>query len=94
MRPDPGRDAQESVIAGMPPADRVRIGADLRAKGMLLVWQQVDAAGIDNPVEQADFVLRRLYPEMPEAWFRDVVSKLAAKHVAGEWQGFERPEHG
>jgi len=40
---------------------------------------------------QAEFILRRLYPEMPESWFADVLSKLAAKHVAGEWHGFQRP---
>jgi len=60
-------------------------------QGLRTVWQQVDAAGIDNPVEQADFILRRLYPEMPESWFVDVVAKLCAKHVAGEWHGFQRP---
>lgn len=58
---------------------------------MTLVWQQVDAAAVTHPVEQADFLLRRLYPEMPESWLRDVVGKLSALHAAGEWHGFERP---
>ncbi len=58
---------------------------------MWLAWQQVEAAGITHPVEQADFLLRRLYPEMPETWFRDVVAKLRALHEREEWRGFERP---
>lgn len=91
MRPDPGRNAQEALIAAMSPASRSRIGIGLRERGLQIVWRQVDAAGITDPVEQAEFLLRRLYPEMPESWFRDVVAKLAAMHAAGTWHGFQRP---
>ena len=75
----------------MTPLARTEQAALLRERGMWQAWQQVDAAGITHPVEQADFLLRRLYPEMPESWFRDVRGKLTAMHAAGEWHGFERP---
>jgi hypothetical protein len=91
MRPDPGRTAQEAVIAQMPSERRTGTMAMLRRRGRWMIWQQMDAAGIEHPVEQAEFLLRRLYPEMPEAWFSDVLAKLAAKYAAGEWHGFQRP---
>ncbi len=91
MRPDPGRAAQEALIAEASTARRAEIAMELRERGHRLVWQQADAAGITDPVEQADFMLRRLYPEMSEAWFRDVVGKLAALHAAGTWNGSRRP---
>jgi hypothetical protein len=90
MRPDPGRHAQESLIAGMSPARRAAISMELRERGLHLVWQQADQAGISDPLARADFVLRRLYPEMAEQWFADVVGKLAKLHAAGTWHGFER----
>ncbi|CAN5125915.1 hypothetical protein BH24CHL7_BH24CHL7_02660 [soil metagenome] len=65
--------------------------AEKRPLGLRIVWQQADAAGISDPVEQADFVLRRLYRKMPEWWLRDVVAKLAAMHAAGTWRCFQRP---
>ena len=58
---------------------------------MTRVWQQADEAGIIHPVEQADPLLRRLYPEMPEPWFREVVAKLEAMHAAGTRHGLKRP---
>lgn len=91
MRPDPGRDIQERIIGRLSTAERTERVARLRERGIWMAWHQVDAAGIIDPVEQADFLLRRLYPEMPEPWFRDVLAKFAALHAAGEWRGFQRP---
>jgi len=91
MRPDPGRVKQESLIASMSSLERTRQTALLRERGMWMAWQQVDQNALDDPLQQAEFILRRLYPEMPEVWFQDVLAKLAAKHAAGEWNGFERP---
>lgn len=91
MRPDPGRQHQEALIRSMPPAERTGRMARLRENGVWLAWQQADAAGLSDPVEQADFILRRLYPEMPEAWFDDIVGQLRALHAAGRWNGFRRP---
>ncbi len=91
MQTDPGQAELDARVAAASVEERVKWTADKRLQGLRTVWQQADAAGIDNPVEQAEFILRRLYPEMPESWFADVVAKLAAKHVAGEWHGFQRP---
>lgn len=91
MRPDPGRAIQESVIASMSSYDRTAVTAELRANGRWAVWRQVDAAGISDPVEVAEFVLRRLYPEQPEAWFTEVLGQLRSAQSAGTWTGFQRP---
>jgi hypothetical protein len=79
------------MVAGASIDQRVAWNEERRALGQRLVWQQLDAAALADPLEQADFLLRRLYPEMPERWFKDVMAKLAAKHAAGEWHGFSRP---
>lgn len=54
-----------------------------------MIWHQADAAGLSDPLERANFVLRRLYPEMSEAWFVDILGKLAARFERGEWHGFQ-----
>lgn len=92
MRPDPGRAAQEAVLASMTSTERTDRMAQLRLNGRWSVWQQVDAAGLTEPVEVAEFVLRRLYPEQSEGWFADVLGQLRALRDAGTWAGFERPE--
>jgi hypothetical protein len=94
MKLEPGQAQLDSRIAESSVEDRVAWSTNKRQLGLALVWQQLDASGIEHPVEQAGFLLRRLYPEMPEAWFGDVLAKLAAKHAAGEWHGFERPSDG
>jgi hypothetical protein len=71
--------------------ERVEWVAAMRLAGLRSVWQQPDGAGISDPVEQADFILRRLYPEMPDGWFDDIVGELRALHAAGRWPGFRRP---
>ena len=91
MQIDPGQLQLDARIAQSGAEERAAWAAERRLTGMRIVWQQADEAGVTDPVEQADFLLRRLYPEMPESWFRDVVAKLAALHAAGTWHGFERP---
>ncbi len=91
MHPESGQALLDARIAASSVEQRVKWAADQRLAGMRSVWQQADSAGIVDPVEQAGFILRRVYPEMPERWFRDVVAKLAAMHAAGTWAGFQRP---
>lgn len=43
-----------------------------------------------EPVEQAEFLLRRLYPEESESWFLGVIDRLRAARAAGTWNGFQR----
>jgi len=89
--PEPGQSFLDARIAAASIEERVAWSARKRALGIRLVWQQADEAGIHDPVEQAEFMLRRLYPEMPEAWLGHVVARLARARAEGVWQGFERP---
>ncbi len=91
MRPDPGRPLQESVIASMSTLDRTARMAELRANGLWIVWRQVDQAGLTDPLEVADFILRRLYPEQKDAWFAEVLGQLRSAQALGAWNGFQRP---
>jgi len=92
MHLEPGRAELDARVAAASVEERVEWVAAMRLAGLRIVWQQADAAGISDPVEQADFILRRLYPEMPDAWFDDVVGQLRALHAAGRWGGFRRPD--
>jgi hypothetical protein len=91
MRPDPGRELQESAIALMSVSDRTARMAELRANGRWAVWQLADGAGLTDPIEVAEFVLRRLYPEQLDVWFTEVLDQLRAARAAGTWSGFQRP---
>ena len=92
MRPDPGRALMDQVIAATPPEVRVERAADLRHTGLLLAWQQSDAAGLADELERAYFLLDRLYPEMPPEHREQFRAQLKARYEAGTWQGFQRPE--
>ena len=91
MRPDPGRADLLARLAESSVEDRVAWLATMRDAGLRSAWQQVDRAGITDPVEVAAFLLRRLYPRESEAWFRAVVAELREAHAAGAWSGFARP---
>lgn len=94
MRPDPGRDIQERMIAAMPLARRVAIAERLRKVGHLMVWQQADALAARQPMselERAFFILDRLYSQMPAQHRAQFRAKLTADWEAGRWHGFERP---
>ncbi|CAN5805327.1 hypothetical protein BH23CHL8_BH23CHL8_08000 [soil metagenome] len=91
QRPDPGQALLDARIAASSVEERVAWVAAKRRLGFQLVWQQVDQAGIRDPVEQARFILGRLYPDMPQAWFQHTIDELARRHGEGRWHGFERP---
>jgi hypothetical protein len=91
MKREPGQALLDARIAESSIEERVAWSARKRRMGMSLVWQQLDERGIEHPLEQAEFLLRRVYPEMPEAWFADVLAKLAEMLNAGAWSGFRRP---
>jgi len=92
MRPDPGLELLERVLGDLDPNARARIGHDLRRRGRLLVWDQVDRAGPMSPVEEAMFVLGRMYPEMPRIHRASLRRQIEADFRAGTWHGFERPQ--
>jgi hypothetical protein len=92
MRADPGRDLQEAVIARMSLAERQAVRLRLAARGRDLAWRQADAAGPMTTLEEAEFLLRRLYPSMLDPALREILDQLAAAEGRGEWDGFRRPE--
>lgn len=92
MRPDPGLGLLERVLGDLDPDARARIGHDLRRRGRLLVWDQVDRAEPMSKVEEAMFILDRMYPEMPEAHRASLRRQIEADYEAGTWHGFERPQ--
>lgn len=91
MHPDPGRDLLEARLAAMTADERARIGADLRARGFALAWDQLDRTGPSDPVGRAMFLLERLYPEMPAVHREQVRRQLEAAAEAGSWHGPVRP---
>jgi hypothetical protein len=91
MRPDPGREIQLAVIATMDQAARGRERLRLSERERLLAWAQADAAGPTTELERAEFLLRRLHPEMAEASLQQILEQLARAYVDGTWTGFERP---
>ena len=91
MRPDPGREIQETLIAALPLAERVSVTSRLRRKGLELVWRQSDDAGPMTELERAYFLIDRLYPEMPAPHRAQFRAQLEANWRAGRWQGFRRP---
>lgn len=91
MRPDPGQAQLDQRIAASSMEERVAWAAQRRDLGFRLVWQQLESAGIDGPVERASFLLRRLYPDLPEAWFEATIAALQERYAAGRWHGPERP---
>lgn len=91
MRPDPGRDLQEAVIAGMSAQARGEERVRLAARGKILAWRQVDAMDPATELQRAELLLRRLYPALPERALRQVLAQLADAERAGTWHGFQRP---
>lgn len=92
MRPDPGSHLQEAALAALTTMERTDRMAQLRANGRWLVWRQVDSAGIDDPIEAAEFILRRFYPDASTVWLDQIIGQLRADRAAGTWNGFSRPE--
>ena len=91
MRPDPGRDLLEARLAAMTRDERALLSTELRVRGFALAWDQLDRAGPMGPVEQALFLIDRLYPEMPAVHRASIARQLEAQHAAGTWHGPERP---
>ncbi len=91
MRPDPGRALLDDALRARTPAERARRGQALREQGIALVWQQLDRAGIDDPIGRVAFLLDRMYPEMPPVHREQIRRRLAADLAAGRWDGPRRP---
>ena len=92
MRPDPGRELQEALIARMDVAAREAERSRLAVRARLLAWQHVDAMAPSTELERAELLLRRLHPTLPESSLRQILAQLAEAQAAGEWHGFRRPD--
>ena len=68
-----------------------RTSVELRARGFALAWDQLDRAGIEDPVARALFLIDRLYPEMPPAHRARFAAGFTAARDAGTWHGPVRP---
>jgi hypothetical protein len=91
MRREPGQAHLDAAIVEASVEARVAWVTSKRAMAMRIVWQQLDAAGISDPIEQARFLLGRLYPDMPPAWREGTLAALTERHAHGRWQGYPRP---
>jgi hypothetical protein len=92
MRADLGQSQLDAVIVRSSVEDRVARVTAKRAAALPIVWQQVDSAGIVHPVEQARFLLGRLYPDLPPAWLEDTIAIVSERHAQGRWHGYPRPD--
>lgn len=91
MRLDIGRGELLERVARSSVEERVTWLAAMRDAGIRSAWQQVDRAGITDPLEVAEFLLRRLYAGESEVWYGNVLIKLRAAQETGDWFGFARP---
>ena len=91
VRPDPGSDLMDARLRAAGPDTWARTSMELRARGFALAWDQLDRAGIEEPVARALFLNVRLYPEMPAAHRAQVAAGFAAARDVGTWHGPVRP---
>jgi hypothetical protein len=92
VRPDPGRLGLLEQVARSSVDDRVAWLVSMRDAGIRSAWQQVDRAGLSDPVEIAGFLFRRLFPNHPEAETALILARLRSEYEAGTWSVFARPE--
>ncbi len=92
MRPDPGRSDLLERVSRSSVDERVAWLTTMRQAAIRSAWQQVDRAGLSDPLAVAEFLLRRLYPEQPEASLAAILAQLRSDYEAGHWPGFARPE--
>jgi hypothetical protein len=92
VRPDPGRNALLEQVARSSVDERVAWLATMRDAGIRSAWQQVDRAGLSDPLDVAEFLLRRLFPNQSEASLSAILATLRTESEAGRWSGFVRPK--
>jgi len=77
------------IEAGL--AGRRALHVALRTNGLARVWAAADRAGPMTPLDEARFVLRRLYPDLEGPRLEAIMRELAARFDDGSWAGFRRP---
>ena len=72
-------------------AERMRVHAAMYRQAFELVWAAADRAGPMTELEQARFLLRRLYPDFEGPRLESIMVRLEAALADGTWCGFRRP---
>lgn len=73
------------------PTERMRLHVDMYRLAFAQVWAAADRAGPMTPLDEARFLLRRLYPDLEGPRLEAVLSELSARFEDGSWTGFRRP---
>jgi len=84
------RQIDERVRAASP-SDRMRLHVEMYRLAFTQVWAAADRAGPMTPIEEARFVLRRLYPDLEGPRLEAIMAELGARFEDGSWTGFRRP---
>src|SRR3954447_8824136 len=87
------RQIDERVRAASP-SDRMRLHVEMYRLAFTQVWAAADRAGAMTPLEEARFVLRRLYPDLEGPRLEAIMSDLAVRLGDGTRSGFPRPPRG
>jgi len=74
-----------------PPSERMRLHVEMYRLAFAQVWAAADRAGPMMPLEEARFLLRRLYPDLEGPRLEAILSELSARFEDGSWMGFTRP---
>ena len=88
--PDPGQLALDERVRAMSPDERAEHAYRLRQLALVLVNDAANAAGPMSELDRADFILRRLYPELSDEQLAHIGDDLARRQAAGTWLGFNR----
>ena len=84
------RQLDERVRAASP-SDRMGLHVAMYQLAFAHVWAAADRAGPMTPLDEARFVLRRLYPDLEGTRLEAIMAELAARFEDGSWTGFRRP---
>jgi hypothetical protein len=84
------RQLDERVRASSP-SDRMRLHVEMYRLAFTQVWAAADRGGPMAPLEEARFVLRRLYPDLEGPRLEAIMAELGARFEDGSWTGFRRP---
>lgn len=79
-------------VRATPPAERMRLHAEMYRLAFVQVWAAADRAGPMSELERARFLLRRLYPDLEGPRLDSMMSRLEAEWEAGTWTGLRRPQ--
>jgi hypothetical protein len=83
------RQVDERVRAASP-SDRMRLHVEMYRLAFAQVWAAADRAGPMTRLDEARFLLRRMYPDFEGRRLEAIMAELAARFEDGSWTGFRR----